>query len=48
MIKGILIWLIDGWANGLKNMINDKFDGEPPEVEKGDDDEDDQNGEEND
>jgi hypothetical protein len=29
-------------------MINDKFDGEPPEVEKGDDDEDEENGEEND
>lgn len=40
MIRDILLWLVDGWANGLKNTIREKFDELPAEVEKGDDDED--------
>lgn len=40
MFREILLWLVDGWANGLKTMIKEKFDELPPEIEKGEDDED--------
>ena len=40
MIRDILLWLVDGWANGLKISIRDKFEELPPEVEKNEDDED--------
>ena len=39
MFRDISLWLVDGWANGLKGKIREYFDEQPPEIEKGDDDE---------
>ena len=41
-IRDGLIWLVDGWANGLKAFILETAENQiPPEIEKNDEEEDD-------